>query len=62
MWSCGPKVVYFKGANLRATVYLAAVMQHLQYGIKSPSKFAITPGLPLLRGTLKHIIVSRAFS
>jgi len=32
-------------------------MQHLQYGINFLSKFAIARRLPLLRGTLRHIII-----
>ena len=31
-------------------------MQHLQYGINALSKFIIPRRLPLLRGTLRHII------
>ena len=32
-------------------------MQHLHYGINFLSKFAIARRLPLLRGTLRHIII-----
>ena len=57
-----PTTAYTTPCKYNHENFNTSAKQHLQHGIGSLSKFAIARRLPPLRGTIKHIMFSRAFS